>query len=231
MFIKEKNWKLIFYHRVLINIEQTLHLYDFFPKEDILIKNFGGIRHESHLVLNDKLLSIGTIYGKVMIINVEIIVDKIDSRNLVYLVPKLELIKLIQYEHSFINSNKNNTNNSNYENRSYILIILMKFSIYDDFLAISYGNEIGKDGKFQGGNMIPVYILRLNKKIQIVNKRGMNNDFYLKDINITIPDNQYQIINMNKIETATTNIKLNEILKILEFKNQEIKLNSILKRL
>ena len=43
---------------------------------------------------------------------------------------------------------------------------------------------------------------------------------YLKDIDITIPDNQYQIINMNKLETATTNIKLNEILKILEFKNE-----------
>ena len=54
----------------------------------------------------------------------------------------------------------------------------------------------------------------------------MNNDFYLKNINITIPDNQYQIINMNKIETAMTNIKFDEILKILEFKNQEIKLNS-----
>ena len=54
----------------------------------------------------------------------------------------------------------------------------------------------------------------------------MNNEIYLKYIDITIPDNQYQIINMNKLETATTNIKLNEILKILEFKNQEIKLNS-----
>ena len=68
--------------------------------------------------------------------------------------------------------------------------------------------------------------LYINKKIQIVNKRGMNNEIYLKYIDITIPDNQYQIINMNKLETATTNIKLNEILKILEFKNQEIKLNS-----
>ena len=158
-----------------------------------------------------------------MIINVEIIVDKTNCRNLVYLVQKLEPIQLIQYEHISINSN---TNNSNYENRSYIPIILTKFRMNDDFLAISYGNERGKDGKFQGGNMISVYILRLNKKIQIVNKRGMNNDFYLKNINITIPDNQYQIINMNKIETAMTNIKFDEILKILEFKNQEIKLNS-----
>ena len=48
MFIKEKNLKLIFYHRVLINIKQTLHLYDFFPK---LIKNLDGIRHVSHLVM------------------------------------------------------------------------------------------------------------------------------------------------------------------------------------
>ena len=37
----------------------------------------------------------------------------------------------------------------------------------------------GKDRKFQGGNMIPVYILILSKKIQIVNKRGMSNDLYL----------------------------------------------------
>ena len=53
----------------------------------------------------------------------------------------------------------------------------------------------------------------------------MNNDLYLKYIDIIISDNQYQIINMNKLETSTTNIKLNEILKIL-VKNQEIKLNS-----
>ena len=161
-----------------------------------------------------------------MIINVEIVVDKIDSRNLFYLVQKFEPFQLIQYEHFSINSNKNNTNSSNYENRSYIPIILTKFSIHDDFLAICYENERGKDRKFQGGNMISVYILRLNKKIQIVNKRGMNNELYLKYIDITIPDNQYQIINMNKIKIKTTNIKLNEILKILEFKNQEIKLNS-----
>ena len=120
----------------------------------------NGIRHVSHLVLNDKLLSIGTIYGKEMIINIEIVVDKINSRNLVYLVQKLEPIQFIQYEHLSINSNKNNTNSSNYENRSYIPIILTKFNIHDDFLAISYGNERGKDGKFQGGNMISVYILR-----------------------------------------------------------------------
>ena len=53
----------------------------------------------------------------------------------------------------------------------------------------------------------------------------MNNDLYLKYIDIIISDNQYQIINMNKLETSTTNIKLNEILKIL-VKNQEIKLNA-----
>ena len=161
MFIKEKNWKLIFYHRVLINIEQTLRLYDFFPKEFILIKKLGSSTTCISFSPDGKLLSIGTINGKLMIINVEIIVDKTNCRNLVYLVQKLEPIQLIQYEHISINSN---TNHSNYENRSYILIILTKFSIHDDFLAISYGNERGKDGKFQGGNMISVYILRLNKK-------------------------------------------------------------------
>ena len=91
-----------------------------------------------------------------MIINVEIVVNKTDSRNLVYQVQKLEPIQFIQYEHRSINSNKNNTNNSNYENRSYIPVILTKFSTHGDFLAISYGNKRGKDGKFQGGNMISV---------------------------------------------------------------------------
>ena len=93
-----------------------------------------------------------------MIINIEIVVDKIDSRNLVYLVQKLEPIQFIQYEHLSINSNKYNTNSSNYENRSYIPIILKKFSIHDYFLVISYGNERGKDGKLNGGNIISVYI-------------------------------------------------------------------------
>ncbi len=68
-----------------------------------------------------------------MIINAEIIVDKIDSRNLVYLVPKLDPNQFIQYEHISINSNKNNTNNSNYENRSYIPVILIKFRMNDNF--------------------------------------------------------------------------------------------------
>ena len=147
MFIKEKNFKLIFYHRVLINIEQTLHLYDFFPKEDILIKKLGSSTTCISFSSDGKLLSIGTINGKLMIINAEIVVDKTICRNLVYLVQKLEPIQLIQYEHISINSN---TNNSNYENRSYIPIILTKFRMNDDFLAISYGNERGKDGKFQG---------------------------------------------------------------------------------
>ena len=48
-----------------------------------------------------------------MIINVEIVVDKTDSRNLVYQVQKLEPIQFIHYEHGSINSNKNNINNSN----------------------------------------------------------------------------------------------------------------------
>ncbi len=133
MFIKEKNWKLIFYHRVLINIEQTLHLYDFFPKEYLLIKKLGSCTTYISFSLDGKLLSIGTINGKVMIINAEIIVDKIDSRNLVYLVPKLDPNQFIQYEHISINSNKNNTNNSNYENRSYIPVILIKFRMNDNF--------------------------------------------------------------------------------------------------
>ena len=51
--------------------------------------------------------------------------------------------------------------------------------MHGDFLAISYGNKRGKDRKFQGGNMISVYMLILSKKIQIVNKRGMSNDLYL----------------------------------------------------
>ena len=38
----------------------------------------------------------------------------------------------------------------------------------------------------------------------------MSNDLYLKYIDITILDNQYQIINMNKLETATTNIDFSE---------------------
>ncbi len=160
MFIKEKNWKLIFYHRVLINIEQTLHLYDFFPKEYLLIKKLGSCTTYISFSLDGKLLSIGTINGKVMIINAEIIVDKIDSRNLVYLVPKLDPNQFIQYEHISINSNKNNTNNSNYENRSYIQVILIKFRMNDNFQLLVI--EI-KDEKMEG-NMLSVYMLRLSKK-------------------------------------------------------------------
>ena len=48
-----------------------------------------------------------------MIINVEIVVDKTDSRNLVYQVQKLDPIQFIKYELGSINSNKNNINNSN----------------------------------------------------------------------------------------------------------------------
>ena len=210
---------------VIINIDQTLRLYDFFRKEYILIKNLGSSATCISFSPDGKLLAIGTIYGKVMIINVEIVVDKTDSRNLVYQVQKLEPIQFIQYEHRSINSNKNT---NNYENRSYIPVILTKFSSHGDFLAISYGNKRGKDGKFQGGNMISVYMLRLSKKIQIVNKRGMSNDLYLKYIDITIPDNQYQIINMNKLETATTNIDFSEDDLFLLFTHQPISfLNNI----
>ena len=58
--------------------------------------------------------------------------------------------------------------------------------------------------------MISVYMLILSKKIQIVNKRGMSNDLYLKYIDISILDKQYQIINMNRLETAKTNIDFSE---------------------
>ena len=95
-----------------------------------------------------------------------------------------------------------------------------------DFLVISYGNKRGKDRKFQGGNMISVYMLILSKKIQIVNKRGMSNDLYLKYIDISILDNQYQIINMNKLETATTNIDFSEDDLFLLFTNQLNNINN-----
>ena len=98
--------------------------------------------------------------------------------------------------------------------------------MYGDFLAISYGNKRGKDRKFQGGNMISVYMLILSKKIQIVNKRGMSNDLYLKYIDISILDNQYQIINMNKLETATTNIDFSEDDLFLLFTNQLNNINN-----
>ena len=113
MFIKKKNGKIFFSHKVIINIAQTLSLYDFFQKEYILIKNLGNSATYISFSPDCKLLAIGTIYGKVMIINVEIVVDKTDSRNLVYQVQKLESIQFIQYEHRSINSNKNITNNSN----------------------------------------------------------------------------------------------------------------------
>ena len=98
--------------------------------------------------------------------------------------------------------------------------------MHGDFLAISYGNKRGKDGKFQGGNMISVYMLRLSKKIQIINKREMSKDLYLKYIDISILDNQYQIINMNKLEIATTNIDFSEDDLFLLFTNQLNNINN-----
>ena len=74
--------------------------------------------------------------------------------------------------------------------------------------------------------MISVYMLILSKKIQIVNKRGMSNDLYLKYIDISILDNQYQIINMNKLEIATTNIDFSEDDLFLLFTNQLNNINN-----
>ena len=110
---KEKKWKKFFFHIVKKIIAQTLRLYDFFQKEYILIKNLGNSATYISFSPDCKLLAIGTIYGKVMIINVEIVVDKTDSRNLVYQVQKLDPIQFIKYELGSINSNKNNINNSN----------------------------------------------------------------------------------------------------------------------
>ena len=42
--------KIFFSHRVIINIDQTLRLYDFFQKEYILIKNLVAAQHISHSV-------------------------------------------------------------------------------------------------------------------------------------------------------------------------------------
>ena len=69
-------------------------------------------------------------------------------------------------------------------------------------------------------------MLILSKKIQIVNKKGMINDLYLKYIDISILDNQYQIINMNKLKTATTNIDFSEDDLFLLFTHQLNNINN-----
>ena len=60
---------------VIISVDQTLRIYDFERKENISIKNLGSSATCISFSHDGKLLAIGTIYGKVMIINCEIIED------------------------------------------------------------------------------------------------------------------------------------------------------------
>ena len=180
---------------VIASIDQTLRLYDFERKSTVLVKNLGSSATCISFSPDGKLLAIGTIYGKVMIINSEIIEDIKDSKSIGYKAPSLEPIQFIQ-----ISSNV----------QGLTPVLLTKFSTHGDFLAISYDNKHSKEGKSQGGNMMSIYMLRLSKKLQIVNRRTMSNDLYLKYCDITIPDNQYQLTNLNKMETATTAIDFSE---------------------
>ena len=189
---------------VIISVDQTLRIYDFERKENISIKNLGSSATCISFSHDGKLIAIGTIYGKVMIINCEIVEDIRDNKSYGYKLQTLEPIQFIQMATSYYN------NNSNVKNQGITPVLLTKFSTHGDFLAISYDNKRTKDGKPQGGNMISIYMLRLSKKLQIVNRRTMSNDLYLKYIDITIPDNQYQLTNLNKMETASTHIDFSE---------------------
>lgn len=190
---------------VIASIDQTIRLYDFERKEIISVKNVGASATCISFSPDGKLLAIGTIYGKVLIINAEINEEIKNNKSLGFKIPSLEPIQYIQL------SNTTSTNNVNVITP----VLLAKFSTHGDFLAISYDNKYTDEGKPQGGNMLTIYMLRLSKKLQVVNKGGKrhgqtSNDLYLKYCDIIIPDNQYQLTNLNKVETATTGIDFSE---------------------
>ena len=191
----------------IISVDHTIRIYNFKTKENLLNEDLKTSASCVSFSPNGEIIAIGTMTGEVRLIHFKYITGIINnfknSNDNDSIPQEIKLNEVIQV----IKENSPNTNNfSNSKVQSAYPVILTKFSTYGDFLAISYDNKRARDGKPQGGNHISIYIRGSSKKIRAVQQKYSTNDFYIKYKDIIIPDNQYQLANLNKLESASTHI-------------------------
>ena len=191
---------------VFVSVDNTIRIYNFKTKENIINEDIKAAASCVSFSPNGQIIAIGTMAGDVKLIHfkyqVDIIKEKSDnniSQNGIKLNEIMQIIKESSQKNNFYNHNTHKA-------QSTYPVLLVKFSTYGDFLAISYDNKRSKDGKPQGGNHISIYIKSSSKKIRGVEKKYTTNELYIKYKDIIIPDNQYQLGNLNKLESASTHI-------------------------
>ena len=190
----------------MISVDHTIRIYNFKTKENILNEDLKTAASCISFSPNGEIIAIGTMTGEVRLIHFRYqtgVIKNINNKNNDITQKEIKLNEVIQ----IIKETSPNTNNySHSKGQSAYPVILTKFSTHGDFLAISYDNKRARDGKPQGGNHISIYIRGSSKKIRSVQQKYSSNDFYIKYKDITIPDNQYQLANLNKLESASTHI-------------------------
>ena len=186
----------------IINVDHTIRIYNYKTKENILNEDLKTAVSCVSFSPNGEIISIGTMSGEVKLIHfkyqTKILKDK--NKNVDIFQNEIKLNEIIQIiKESSIKKSNDSKIQATYP------VLLSKFSTYGDFLAISYDNKRTKDGKPQGGNHISIYIRSSSKKMGVERKYS-SNDLYIKYKDIIIPYNQYQMGNLNKLESASTHI-------------------------
>ena len=191
----------------IISVDHTIRIYNFKTKENILNDDLKTSATCVSFSPNGELIAIGTMSGEVKLINFRyqtgIMRNKLKNKNNDDISKnEIKLNEIIQ----IIRDSSPNVNNYNYSKTPATYpVLLVKFSSHGDFLAISYDNKRARDGKPQGGNHISIYIRSSSKKIRALEHKFSNN-IYIKYKDIIIPDNQYHLANLNKLESASTHI-------------------------
>ena len=191
----------------IISVDHTIRIYNFKTKENILNEDLKTSATCVSFSPNGELIAIGTMSGEVKLINFKfqsgIMKNKIKNKNNDDITKnEINLNDILQVIRE---SSPNANNYSTFKTPATYPVLLTKFSSHGDFLAISYDNKRARDGKPQGGNHISIYMKSSSKKIRVLEQRH-SSTVYIKYKDIIIPDNQYQLANINKLESASTHI-------------------------
>ena len=187
----------------IINVDRTIRIYNFRTKENIINEDLKIAATSVTFSPNGEIIAIGAMSGEVKLIHFKYQSRILKNNKIVNNEVNQNEIKM----NEIIQIIKDPMTKSNHSKvQSTFPVLLVKFSRYGDFLAVSYDNKRSKEGKPQGGNHISIYMRSSSKKIRGVDQKYSANDLYLKYKDIIIPDNQYQMGNLNKLESASTHI-------------------------
>lgn len=146
------------------------------------------------------LLVVGFESGVIMIFDTKMSSQKLEVNENYYL-PKLEALMTIR--------------------SGTTPVLLAKFSIFSDFLAISYDNKRNKLGEYLSGSYLSIYI-KQTSSIMNFKKRIDSDSLYIKVSEFTIPFSQFETSNQERNASATSSIDFSDDSKYILISSNKI---------